>query len=159
MGREQPRTTCTVWVRNLIMAGIDKDRIVILWHSYLAQTTFLRCPCTMPRLLRNSSFLQCYSCANVSMLYAHKVLKIQNTRKVVITVRLTFLTQSIGMKPNFQALLWVEFSGFVNGELWIRLVDLMIRRNCYDLIYFSLSANLIQFFIVYDRRSTNHSPA
>ena len=24
-------------------------------------------------------------------------------------------------------------------------VDLMIRRNCYDLIYFSLGANLIQF--------------
>ena len=35
----------------------------------------------------------------------------------VITVRLTFLTQSICMKPNFQALLWVEFSGFVNSEL------------------------------------------
>ena len=37
--------------------------------------------------------------------------------KHAITVRLTFLTQSICMKPNFQALLWVEFSGFVNGEL------------------------------------------
>jgi hypothetical protein len=34
-----------------------------------------------------------------------------------ITVLHTFLTQSICMKPNFQALLWVEFSGFVNGEL------------------------------------------
>ena len=36
---------------------------------------------------------------------------------LIITVRLTFLTQSIGMKPNFQALLWVEFGGFVYGEL------------------------------------------
>ena len=41
----------------------------------------------------------------------------KNSAKRLITVRLTFLTQSICMKPNFQALLWVEFSGFVNGEL------------------------------------------
>jgi len=39
----------------------------------------------MPRSLRNSSFVQCYGCANVSMLYAHKILKIQNTRKVVLS--------------------------------------------------------------------------
>jgi len=43
-----------------------------------------------------------------------------STLKIIIqdiTVRLTFLTQSIGMKPNFQVLLWVEFGGFVYGEL------------------------------------------
>jgi len=39
------------------------------------------------------------------------------TMKKCVTVRLTFLTQSIGMKPNFQVLPWFKLGGFVDGEL------------------------------------------
>ena len=60
---------------------VNKDRIVILRHSYLAQTAVLSRPRTMPRSLRNSSFVQCYRCANVSMLYVYKVSK--NTKHPV----------------------------------------------------------------------------
>ena len=36
------------------------------------------------------------------------------------TVRLTFLTHSFRMRPNFQGLPWYEFDGLVEDELLIR---------------------------------------
>jgi len=33
-----------------------------------------------------------------------------------ITVRLTFLTHSVRMRPNFQGLLWFEFDGLDEGS-------------------------------------------
>ena len=37
-----------------------------------------------------------------------------------ITVRLTFLTHSVRMRPNFQGLPWFECDGFFEDELLIR---------------------------------------
>jgi len=40
----------------------------------------------------------------------------------LIIVRLTFLTHSVRMKPNFQGQLWIEFDELCEDELLIRLL-------------------------------------
>jgi len=74
-----------------------------------------------------------------------------------ITVRLTFLAHSVRMRPNFQELPWFEFDGFVEDELLIRFCCI---NNLEKLLWFyfqSLGANLVQLFIAYDKRNTDHS--
>ena len=73
-----------------------------------------------------------------------------------ITVRLTFLTHSFRMGPNFQGLPWYEFDGLVEGELLIRFCWIDNLESLLWLYFQSLGTNLLQVFIAYEKRSTVH---
>ena len=75
-----------------------------------------------------------------------------------IAVWLTFVTHSVRIRPNFQGLPWFELDGFVEDVLQKRYAELIIWRICCDFIFSSLGANLVQVFIAYGKRSTDHFP-
>jgi len=47
-------------------------------------------------------------------------------KEKVLTVRLTYLAQSVRIKPNFQGLPWSEFDGLGNDDLITLVFDLLI---------------------------------
>ena len=74
-----------------------------------------------------------------------------------ITVRLTIITHSVRTRTNFQGLLWSEFDGLGENELLIRICWIDNLKKLLWFYFQSLAANLVQGFIAYDKRNTDHS--
>jgi len=75
----------------------------------------------------------------------------------IINHRLTFLAQWVRMRPNFQEPPWFECDGLGGDELLARICWTDNLENLLWFYFQSMGANILQFFIAYDKRSTYHS--
>ena len=109
--------------RHLLCETGEASASLTLWNRrYISVTYFVRQERHQGHLLWEkeevSASLTLWDRRVISVTYFGRQKKHQRH----ITVRLTFLTHSVRMRPNFQGLPWFEFDGLCEDELLIRFL-------------------------------------